>query len=555
MLRKRYQILKTALSSRVLHQKLSVSSLPNFANLTPDDRIWRTDWFGDVAYPGSVRRYAQPSIKVALSPLLSDQVDLAQLFPPEGTDHQHARETWIPIAALPMVAIGDLWQHGQPIASPSYEVETFKKLIINPETTAFLKAGLAIDEHFLLPLKHHPWHRLHTQSYCVAVSLGDQRRLLVPCVEIIRFYFGSSSNFLQRLFTAPLTPERLWISKRFNPANRHLHLELANRLSGLSAKDIGRIAESKFAWRAAAGIYASCQKASAQGLPVYPYTGFPFEGATNLVASGVWLPFGDQERSTFLVYRLRSCSYPFPFQSLSYKASDWKARQASSGQAGAQAKQFSHRHSQPSKTETAEQDAAGDRTQRQALFASPRQFPDLQYKSIWRDKIETTPGADVFLKHEDGRVEQVAIGESPWSSAITGLDVSRAEADEVDVLNAQPLPWFVKTGLRDIKADPAYQAPEMKLEIVCPSGRSQPVFFLPEVIDDDGVIANQLIFTEEQGTTRLRRGCFATIGRERGEPDYLLILEGETRSAPPNVAPAECADLKHACEIAIGKAL
>lgn len=531
-----------------------MNSFPSFSRLTPDDRIWRIDWFGDVGYPGSVRRYAQPSIKVVFSPLSCDQSDHAALITPETTDHQHARETWIPIAALPMVAIGDLWQHGQPIASPDYQVETFKKLGIIPETTSFLKAGLAIEEHFLLPLRHHPWHRLHTQSYCVAVSLGEQRRLLVPCVEIIRFYFGSSSNFLQRLFTAPLTPERLWISKRFNPANRHLHLELANRLSGLSAKDIGRIAESKFAWRAAAGIYASCQKASAQGLPVYPYTGFPFEGVTNLVASGIWLPFGDQEKATFLVYRLRSCSHPFPFQSLSYKASDWKARQASSGPLGAQAKQFSHRHSQSSKTEATEQDAAGDRNQLRAQFSSQRQFPDLQYKSIWRDKIETTAGADVFLKHEDGRLEQVAIGESPWSSPITGIDVSRSEEGEGGALKARPLPWFVKVGLGDIKADPAYQAPDMKLEIVCPSGKQEPVFCLPEVIDDDGVIANQLIFTEEQGTTRLRRGCFASIGSETPPPTYLLILEGKTRSAHPSISPAECTDLKHACEIVIGKA-
>lgn len=159
-----------------------------------------------------------------------------------------------------------------------------------------MKAGLAIDEHFLLPLGQHPWHRNHTQSYCVAVTLADGRRLLVPCVELIRFYFGSSSNLLQRLFTGPLRPEMLWTSKRADTENRHLHLVLANRLSGTSAADIGRIAESGLAWRAAAGIHASCQKATAQRHPAYPYTGFPFEGTTDLVASGIWLPFGEVVR-------------------------------------------------------------------------------------------------------------------------------------------------------------------------------------------------------------------------------------------------------------------
>lgn len=532
-----------------------MSVLPSLHSITPDDRIWRIDWFGDCAYPSVVRRYAQPSIKVVLSPLQCDPSDEAALIVPESTDHQHSREAWLPIAALPMLVIGDLWQHGQPIASPDYQVESFKKLSINPETTVFLKAGLAIDEHFLLPLRCHPWHRLHTQSYCVAVSLNAQRRLLIPCVEIIRFYFGSSSNFLQRLFTGPLTTEKLWISKSFNSANRHLHLALANRLSGLSVKDIGRIAESKFAWRAAAGIYASCQKASTQGHPVYPYTGFPFEGATNLVASGIWLPFGEQENATFLAYRLRSCSHPFPFQSLSFKASDWKAKHANSGNPNAKAKQYSHSQSRTQKTEAVELDSGANWVQRQAAFASQRRFPDLQRKPVWRDEIETIPNADVFLRHDDGRLEQVAIGESPWSSTIPGVDVSLAGEGEDEAQKAVRLPWFVKTGLRDIQADPTYQSPERILKIVCPVGKQQPVFSLPAVIDDDGVIANQLLFTGEDGSHRQRHGCFVELTSNDAQPSYLLILEGGTRSARPAVIPAECAEVKHAAEIAINNEL
>jgi len=46
-----------------------MDALPGFPSLTPDDRVWRLDWFGECAYPGSVRHYAQPSIKVVPSPL------------------------------------------------------------------------------------------------------------------------------------------------------------------------------------------------------------------------------------------------------------------------------------------------------------------------------------------------------------------------------------------------------------------------------------------------------------------------------------------------------
>ncbi|HXA46141.1 MAG TPA: hypothetical protein VNW52_00820, partial [Burkholderiaceae bacterium] len=275
---------------------------PKLSNLTPDERVWRLDWFGECGYPGSIRRYAQPSIKVVLSPLRCDSTDLAALLLPDCTDHQHPHETWAPISALPLLAIGDLWQDGRQIASPDYQVEAFKGLTINADSACFVKTGLAIDELFLLPLSRHPWHRLQTQSYCVAINLEVGKRLLVPCTEIIRFYFGSSGNLLQRLFTAPLTANTLWAKKHFNPANRHLHLTLADRLSGVSAADIGRIAESKLAWRAAAGIFTSCQKATAQRLPAHPYSGFPFEGATDLAVSGIWLPFGESENETFVAY-------------------------------------------------------------------------------------------------------------------------------------------------------------------------------------------------------------------------------------------------------------
>lgn len=520
-----------------------MDALPSLPNLTPDDRVWRLDWFGECAYPGSVRRYAQPSIKVVLSAQRGDPADHSALLSPDSTDHQHPHEAWAPIAALPMLAIGDLWQHGRQIASPDYLVESFKGLAINPDTVSFVKAGLAIDGHFLIPLSCHPWHRLHTQSYCVAVELDARRRLLVPCVELIRFYFGSSSNFLQRLFTVPLAQESLWSSKRFNPTTRHLHLVLANRLSGLSASDIGRIAESKFAWRAAAGIHASCQKASALSHPAYPYTGFPFEGATDLVTSGVWLPFGEQERATFLAYRLRSCSYPFPFQSLSYEAGDRKALHSSSGDASPGARKFLHSRAPSQKPESATTDADAGRTQRRIVFASLRRFPDLTRKQVWREKIEAMPNADVFLRHADGSLEQVAFGESQCSSATPGMDVSPADA-ETSTQKDMPLPWFVQMGLKAIDT-----APGMQVKVVCPVGMLVPVFSLPLVISEDGVIASELLFTGLDGGTRQRRGCFVEVGGGDSCRKHMLILEGSTKSERTEIVAVDSADLKHAIRV------
>lgn len=527
-----------------------MDTLPSFPALTPDVQIWRLDWFGECAYPGSVRRYAQPSIRVSLSSLRCDPSDHVALISPDGTDHQHQHETWVPTAALPMLAIGDLWQNGHPIGSPDYQVESFKNLHINSDSASFVKAGLAIEEHFLLPLSHHPWHRLYTQSYCVALTLDEQRRLLVPCIELIRFYFGSSSNFLQKLFTEHLTPEALWSSKHLNPSNRHLHLVLANHLSGASATDIGRIAESKLAWRAAAGIYTSCQKASATGHPAYPYTGFPFEGTTDLEASGIWLPFGAQERATFLVYRLRSCSHPFPFQSLSYEAGDRKVRHAaSSGDRKTKTEHASSSSTTHPKTAVAETDPGSKKAQRTGSFKTPRRFPDLVRKQVWREKIETMPNADVFLLDGDGHLEQIAFGSSSGSSRTPGMDIFQDTGDEHDKPGETTLPWFVRAGLRDIAANPGFASPESINKVVCPTGLTNPVFSLPMVIDENGVITDYQLFLKADGGTRQRRGCFVEIVRSKADQSYLLVLEGGSRLQRPTLMPTERVDVRSVLEL------
>lgn len=500
-----------------------MNAVPNLPNLTPDDRIWRVDWFGDCGYPGSVRRYAQPSVKVVLSALRCAPLDQLALLSPEATDHQHSHETWIPVAALPIVAIGDLWQSGERIASPEYQKECFNKLQITPETASFIKAGLALDDRFLIPLNRHPWHRLHTQSYCVSITLPGQRRLLVPCMEIIRFYFGSSSNLLQRLFTNPLTKSTLWASKRFDPVTQHLHLVLENRLSGVSASDIGRIAESPLAWRSAAGIHASCQRASVQRHPVYPYTGFPFEGLTDLTASGIWLPFGDIENSTFLAYRLLSCSHPFPFKSLSYEASDRKAMYDRKCGQGDKADSFSKGHvSRESKTVDADPDAK--RTGKSPGVHADHRFPDLVRKPVWREKLEAMPKADVFLMKKDGNLEQVAFGEGCGQSDATGADVRLGtDVDAAD--NSRAVPLFVKRGLKMVAELPEFIGEKLELKLVCLPGRTQPVFSLPVVIDENGEINGKLQLTLPSGDIRQRRACAIEICVNARVIKYFLIVE------------------------------
>lgn len=65
------------------------------------------------------------------------------------------------------------------------------------------------DGSFMLPFDQHPYHRAHTHSYCVQAILTGDVRLVIPVPELIRFYFGSSSSLLGRLFQGPFQERRL----------------------------------------------------------------------------------------------------------------------------------------------------------------------------------------------------------------------------------------------------------------------------------------------------------------------------------------------------------
>ncbi len=134
---------------------------------------------------------------------------------------------WLSIGTLPLLRIGDLWLNGQLKAQPEYELEEFQDIEIDKDSAHLIKAGLNPDDKgFLLPMSEHPWHMNCTQSYCVMLNLPDNRRLIIPCMELIRFYFGSSSNLITALFLPPLNRTSLYTKATLNKINGRLPITI-----------------------------------------------------------------------------------------------------------------------------------------------------------------------------------------------------------------------------------------------------------------------------------------------------------------------------------------
>ena len=343
---------------------------------------WRVDWIGEVDYPDRSSRSKHPSVRVSLSrhepEVVSGFAALAAMRGNVPSVQQIHR--WVSIGVLMMLRVGDIWRDQILVAHADDELETFRGLKIDHGTADLKKAGSSLDgEDFLLPLDQHPWHRDGgTHSHCIRVIVDEHRTLVVPCMEVIRFYFGSSGSMLHRLFAPRLVPADLYTRATKDSGGR-LFLDLAEGLSRASAADIGRLASSDVAWRAASLVSQSCLQASVLREPIFPKTNFPFIGRTDLVVRGKWLRDSSGTLNTFVAFRIESCSHPFPFKALHARAFDGSSEAGERADGGSSP---SRARKKPDRIDMVEEDGSLHLTGTRRAVRGGRKFPDLDRKQV-----------------------------------------------------------------------------------------------------------------------------------------------------------------------------
>lgn len=388
---------------------LSISAFPS------DDWCWRVEWFGQTGFPNPRNRYRQASVCVSISRVRFLSKSRYMTEPPISR--------WVSVGTLVLLRVGDLYRGRRKQGSGDGEVETFPDICVNPPGTEIVKTGHSEAGDFLLPLDYHPGHRDHTRGYCVRVPLSDGRQLLVPCMEIVRFYFGSSSALLSKLFRPDLKRDDLydqdqsWVSP--NRARAHLHL--TDGLPGRSAVDVARIAGDKAAWHSAIRIGLSMATDHNQG---YIRTSFPFTGRTTLQARGKWLPLGNHPRRTFVVHQLLSCSHPLPFQNLSYRAEPSSRRASHERSTPAAAASREAKKAADVSTQTLLEQDAGRLAGATFSFTESKRFPDLIPKLVYRKLRDTREDPQpTAASSACGPIIGLALGEPGSSDRIRPAEV------------------------------------------------------------------------------------------------------------------------------------
>lgn len=232
----------------------------------------------------------------------------------------------VPAAFVRALRLGDVWHGPSLVGHSTSPIIQLKDLKISGDSTKVQPIGKPLDggkSEYPLDFKSFSDHSGYTGAHAFREELGNGRSLIVPCWELLRFYFGASGALASRLLSGPLKANALYASARHDPVGDVHWLDLAKGMHSTGAVTIARIALEPRAASAARWISNSGTAALVNGQPYYPKTNFPFAGTTDLTIQGRWL--GAAQRVLF-VERIVSCSHPFPFRTLHYSVPESAVR-------------------------------------------------------------------------------------------------------------------------------------------------------------------------------------------------------------------------------------
>ena len=296
--------------------------IPKIKEFPQDGQVWRVDWIGALTRSKSIT--TEPFIQILLSPIKKVAETLPQnLASVRAVDSSRAVTIEIGVGQLPCVAIGSIWKNGFHQGVFAGTDKIFSDLNISETSVRFIRANHKVNEQFLIPQSQ---YRLGTglNSWLVAVEYqGNPYGVLIPVIELIRFYYAISTNLAQAVFSGVFRYglDSIVHTDRtgYVEAEDRILLGLRQQVTDEEGWVIARILHSPIANNSCLSIYDDFLLQAANELSfINVKAGFPFQGLTTLQARVKPIPF-EQSGVTkwlYLVLSLESCSAPMPYSEL-----------------------------------------------------------------------------------------------------------------------------------------------------------------------------------------------------------------------------------------------
>jgi hypothetical protein len=159
-----------------------------------DDLLWRIEWIGGVGYNTSVP--SDPQIEIWLAQLPAGETNPLSA---RSRSSQTKRKVRIAVGLLPYISIASVWQQRRPVIKDL--AASRHRLCIDTSlcrTVALAELANAIPRSsYLFGVS---WPDVRRTLLVAVEQNGDPYAVMIPTLEVIRFYYARSTRLAQALF-------------------------------------------------------------------------------------------------------------------------------------------------------------------------------------------------------------------------------------------------------------------------------------------------------------------------------------------------------------------
>lgn len=302
---------------------MPLSKLKPLSTLPKSDQLLRVDAIGNIQRnPSSATNHL---INILISPILGNQYRNGNIFDRRSVIDSQQLCYQFSVGEFFMLHPGCVLRAGGVVWRAS-ESNFGAALNISEATTRFIKADHRVcngsNTEYLVPPSAYKLGIALGSQFIAIERDGDPYSVLIPTMEIARFYYSGSSKLNRTLFSANITDLNSLVNineTSFDNEKRMLNITLRQDYPSEDAIILGRWFCNSDAYRQAQKIWSALiqfqHNKDLQYLPLK--IGFPFTGSTHLKACGLELPTPPEfQNKRFLALSLLNCSHKFPFDKI-----------------------------------------------------------------------------------------------------------------------------------------------------------------------------------------------------------------------------------------------
>ncbi len=283
-----------------------------------DGKLWRIDWMHGIRInPAAI---SEQLIKVFLTRLNTSN-DFNSINPLNNLNLSKKRcSADIGVGLLPLVWTGSVWRDGHLIENGiehqtrTFAIDTTQAHFINfSSTTNNGAAPCRIIPAFQYPVGSEAWACISRSPLIALPYNNDPHGLLIPAIEVIRFYYIYSSYSARALFFRQYD-KLLREPTTFDPVSKVVKVFLHWFCLQSDAWVLARYKASPLMQERVKNIYEWIQLESINKFDSMPHGNsfFPFDGLSKLSAQ--FRPIiGEDGVKRFLAVRLLNCTAAMPF--------------------------------------------------------------------------------------------------------------------------------------------------------------------------------------------------------------------------------------------------